>query len=183
MAKIVVLADGEDATAASAALDAASIDYQIVKPDPAKILHLVIGMVGSGGGSDKDDEEKEEKEPKEEPTSEEPPDDSDIASDASAVEESLGFITLNGELVEAFKTADGTSFLNVADLVVGPKTSYRLNESTFSFWPASVSHPSQRVLIEHAGKSTSVEVPVRKSNTKTSSVSIGADLAELFATK
>lgn len=187
MAKIVVLASGDDATAASAALDAASIEYEIVDPKPSALLHMVIGMVDDG---DEDKEPKEPKEPKDDkppkdeaPPADEPPDDSDIASDASAVEESLGSIRINGEMVEAFKQNSRDSFLHVPTLVTGAKTSYTLNESSFSFWPADTTNPAQRVLVEHNGRSTSTEVEVRKSKTGKAYLAVGADIADLFVTK
>lgn len=183
MAKIIILASGADATAASAALDAASIEYEIVDPKPASLLHMVIGMV-----DDEDDEE--EKEPKDDesskdktPPADEPPDDSDIASDASAVEESLGTIRINGELVEAFKHNSRDSILHVTTLVAGAKTSYTINESSFSFWPANTTNPAQRVLIEHNGLASSAEVEVRKSKTNKAYLAVGADIADLFITK
>ena len=189
MAKIVILAGGDDATAASAALDAASIEYEIVDPKPSSLLHMVIGMVDDGEDSDEDDEEKKEKKPKDkassddEPTVEEPPDDSDIASDASAVKESLGTIRINGELVEAFKQNSHVSYLHVPTLVSGAKTSYTINESSFSFWPANTTNPAQRVLIEHNDRATSTEVEVRKSKTGKAFLAVGADIADLFITK
>ena len=182
MAKIIILASGDDAAAASAALDAASIEYEIVDPKPSSLLHMVIGMVDD----DNDDEEepKEPKEPKDEaPPADEPPDDSDIASDASAVKESLGTIRINGELIEAFKQNSRDSYLHVSTLVTGAKTSYTLNESSFSFWPADITNPSQRVLIEHNGSATSTEVEVRKSKTGKAFLAVGADIADLFLTK
>ena len=184
MAKIIILASGDDAAAASAALDAASIEYEIVDPKPSSLLHMVIGMVDD----DNDDKKEEPKEPKDEvPADEvpadEPPDDSDIASDASAVKESLGTIRINGELVEAFKQNSRVSFLHVPTLVTGAKTSYTINESSFSFWPADTTNPAQRVLIEHNGRATSAEVEVRKSKTGKAFLAVGADIADLFITK
>ena len=186
MAKIVVLASGDDATAASAALDAASIEYEVVDPKPSSLLHMVIGMVDDG---EDDEEEEKEKKPKDkassddEPTDDEPPDDSDIASDASAVKESLGTIRINGELVEAFKQNSHVSYLHVPTLVTGAKTSYTINESSFSFWPANTANPAQRVLIEHNDRATSTEVEVRKSKTGKAFLAVGADIADLFITK
>lgn len=184
MAKIVVLASGDDATAVSAALDAASIEYQIVDPKPSSLLHIVIGMVGDDEEDKEPKEPKEDKPPKDEaPPADEPPDDSDIASDASAVPESLGMIRINGEMVEAFKANARDSFLNVPSLVMGAKTSYTINESSFSFWPADTTNPAQRVLVEHNGLATSTEVQVRKSSTGKASLVVGADIADLFITK
>ena len=179
MAKIIILASGDDAAAASAALDAASIEYEVVDPKPSSLLHMVIGMVDD----DNDDEKEEPKEPKDEVPADEPPDDSDIASDASAVKESLGTIRINGELVEAFKQNSRVSFLHVPTLVTGAKTSYTINESSFSFWPADTTNPAQRVLIEHNGRATSAEVEVRKSKTGKAFLAVGADIADLFITK
>jgi hypothetical protein len=191
MAKIVVLAGGDDATAVSAALDAASLEYEIVEPKPASLLHIVIGMVDDEDEEkDEDKDKKDDKEPKGDkppkdkaPPADEPPDDSDIAADASAVEESLGMIRINGEMVEAFKQNSRDSFLFVPTLVIGAKTSYTLNESSFSFWPSNITNPAQRVLVEHNGRSTSTEVEVRKSTTGKAFLAVGADIADLFVTK
>ncbi len=187
MAKIVVLASGDDATAVSTALDGASIEYEIVDPKPASLLHIVIGMVGDDDEDDKEEKEPKEKKdepPKEEkPTAEEPPDDSDIASDASAVPESLGTVRVNGEMVEAFKQNSRDTFLHVPTLVTGAKTSYTINESAFSFWPADITNPAQRVLIEHNGRASSTEVEVRKSQTGKAYLAVGADIADLFVAK
>ena len=185
MAKIIILASGDDAAAASAALDAASIEYEVVDPKPSSLLHMVIGMVDDDNDDNDDEKEepKEPKEPKDEVPADEPPDDSDIASDASAVKESLGTIRINGELVEAFKQNSRVSFLHVPTLVTGAKTSYTINESSFSFWPADTTNPAQRVLIEHNGRATSAEVEVRKSKTGKAFLAVGADIADLFITK
>lgn len=186
MAKIVVLAGGDDATAASAALDAASVDYEIVEPTAAALLHIVIGMVDDEAGEKEPKEPKEPKEekpPKDAPAADEPPDDSDIAADASAVPESLGEVRVNGEIIEAVKVNARDTFLNVPELHTGAKTSYTLNESTFSFWPADTTNPAQRVLVERNGLATSTEVQVRKSSTGKAFLAVGADIADLFITK
>ena len=68
-------------------------------------------------------------------------------------------------MVQAFKQNSRDTTLYVPTIVLGAKTSYSLNESSFSFWPADAANPAQRVLVEHNGRSTSTEVDVRKSKT------------------
>lgn len=182
MAKIVVLAGGDDADTAKTALEGAGLDFEVVDPTPANLLHIVIGMVG---GDEKEEKEpKEPKEPKEETPAEEPAPEDEVPAEEPApeeeVQESLGMIVLNGELVKAVKSTLAESVLNVAELVSGPKTSYTLNESVFSFWPADVAKPMQRVLAECDGRNVSLEIQVRKSQTKDTYIAIGDDLAPLI---
>jgi len=178
MAKVIVLASGADADAVNAALEAASLDFEVVEPTASNLLHIVIGMVGD---EPKEEEEpKEPKEPKEEPSEEESTPE-DVPSEE--VQESLGMIRVNGELMRAVKKNSRDSFLNVNTLIAGPKTSYIVNESTFSFWPADVANPMQRVLVEHETHKVSVEVHVRNTTRAEPYITIGADLASLFPTK
>lgn len=185
MAKIVVLAGGDDAEAVKTALDGAGVDYEVVDPTPANLLHIVIGMVDDGEPKDEEPEDKEPKEPKAEAP---PPDDaeipaesdSDIAADASAVKESLGQVRIDGELVEARLGKGPTSVLRATKIEQGPRTSYTINESTFSFWPSNPSAPTQRIVVEHGSHRTSVEVRIENAEGNQTYFLVGADLADLF---
>jgi hypothetical protein len=186
MGKIVVLASEEDAEAAKTALDGAGVDYEVVEPTAANLLHIVIGMVDDEAPKDEEPKDEEPKEPKadkepKEPKADIPPeDDSEIASDASAVPESLGQVRVNGELIEARLGKGATSALRSSEIQQGPRTSYVINESTFSFWPSNPSNPTQRIDVEHGTHRTSVEVAIEKAEGTSSYFLVGADLADLF---
>jgi len=189
MAKIVVLAGGDDAEAVKTALDGAGVDYEVVDPTPANLLHIVIGMVDDEAPKDEEPKDEEPKEPKadKEPkppkddTAEIPPEsDSEIASDASAVPESLGQVRIDGELIEARLGKGPTSALRAVKIEQGARTSYSINESTFSFWPSNPSAPTQRIVVEHGTHRTSVEVRIENAEGNQSYFLVGADLADLF---
>lgn len=182
MAKIIILGDGKDADAAKAALEGASIECEIVKPTAANLLHIVIGMV------DDEPEEKEEKEPKaekpeeapaEEPKAEAPAEE----APAEEVPESLGKTIVADEVVEAIRGSKETSTLFVKDLIGGSRTTYTLNESTISFWPADAKAPAQRMQVEFKNHRASVEVKLAKSGTGAPYFEVGADLIDLFTSK
>jgi hypothetical protein len=177
MGKIVVLASAEDAEAAKTALDGAGVDYEVVEPTAANLLHIVIGMVDDEAPKDEEPKDEEPKEPKADIP---PEDDSEIAKDASAVPESLGQVRVNGELIEARLGKGATSALRSSEIQQGPRTSYVVNESTFSFWPSNPSNPTQRLDVEHGTHRTSVEVAIEKAEGTSSYFLVGADLADLF---
>jgi hypothetical protein len=185
MGKIVVLASADDAEAAKTALDGAGVDYEVVDPTAANLLHIVIGMVDDEAPKEEEEpkpeeEPKADKEPKEPKTDIPPEDDSEIASDASAVPESLGQVRVNGELIEARLGKGAISALRSVKIEQGPRTSYTINESTFSFWPSNPSKPTQRIEVEHGTHRTSVEVVIESAEGNQSYFLVGADLADLF---
>lgn len=177
MGKIVVFADGADAAEAKKALKAAGLDFEVVAPKPANLLHIVIGMV-----DDNDDEDEAEESPEEEtPAEDEEAVDEPIeepTEDAGEVTESLGTVDVDGELIEAVRSKSATSVLQLESIEVGAKTTYSLNESKFSFWPADVVKPTQRLNIKANKHHTSIELPLEES-TQTRLV-VGADLIDLF---
>lgn len=177
MAKIVVLAGASDTDAVSAALEAASIEFEIVDPTAANLLHIVIGMV--------EDEKPKEEKPKEEKPKEEKPKEEKPAEEPAPEEvpESLGTVTVDGEQVQAFRNSLSTSTLFAKAVSLGAKTSYSVNEGTFSFWPANAEKPVQRMVVEHNNHRASVELIIKESKTSTSYLSVGADLADMFKTK
>jgi hypothetical protein len=212
MAKIVVLAGADDSAAATAALDAASIEYEVVDPTPANILHLVIGMVGDDTDDDEndadvdadadpdadpdaaDDGTAKPKKKKPMPTTaaggdgvasstKEPPDDSDIGADASAVAEGL-MVKIDGDHMKAMiSTKSHRSTLYVPSLTAGAKTTYSINESTYSFYPANPEAPAQRMIIERNNHRATLEVEIRQTKGSTPYLLVGQDLADLFKTK
>lgn len=200
MAKIVVLAGEDDADAVKTALDGASVDYEIVDPTAANLLHIVIGMVDDEAKDDKDEVDDAEagevggaggkpkgdkapKEPKPEPADIAPEDDSDIASDASAVPEALGTVKIDGETLKAYAGKGTQSVLRSPALVAGARTTYSINESQFSFWPADPAKPSQRIIVERGTHRSSVEVAVAATKGKEAYLVVGTDIADLFKTK
>lgn len=183
MAKIVVLAAGQDADAAKTALEGAGLDFDVVDPTASNLLHIVIGMVDEEPAEPKEPKEpkapKEPKEPKEEPV-EEPPIDEPPPEE---VPESLGKVFVEGEEIYAFKSSDAQSVVFAKSVTLGPKTTYALAEGTFSFWPANAEVPAQRLTVELNKHKTSVELPIRQSTKGSSYLSVGADLADLFKIK
>jgi hypothetical protein len=130
MAKIVVLADGADADAAKTALGDAGIDFEVVKPTAANLLHIAIGMVDDN--DDADEESAPEEEPAEEPAPEETP--AEEPAPEEGVEESLGQVRIGGELIEAVATTDSKTTLFVQGLAEGLHTTFAINESAFGVW-------------------------------------------------
>lgn len=181
MAKIVILASAEDSEAASAALTTAGLDFDVVEPTAANLLHLVIGMVDDGEEKPK----KEPKEPKEPEEEAEAPVEEVPAEEAPAEEvpEELGTVTVDGETIQAVKSTTGLSTLFALSVVNGAKTTYTLAEGTFSFWPSDVKAPAQRMNIEHNKHRTSVEIFVQESKKSYPYLVVGADLEHLFKSK
>lgn len=183
MAKIVIIApkDAEEMEDAVKVLRAAGHTVETQEPTPKSLLHIVLGLFGPkayGFGeeyivnsADNPPEEDEEAEPAEDEEGEvEPEDDFRF--------ESLGETTVDGELIEAVRIKSPTSLLYVEGLVSGSKTSYRLNESTFSFWPADVEAPAQRVQVQHGKHRTSIELVVKEA--EKAQLQVGDDLASMF---
>lgn len=179
MAKIVVLAGGDDAASATSALEGAGVDFEVVEPTAANLLHIVIGMVDDD--SDKEEKEPKEKEPKEEPPAEEPPAEEEPAEEP--VPESLGQVTVDGEVIKAFLGKNGTSTLYAKSIEHGARTIYTINESQFAFWPADPKTPARRVTLAHGKNITSLEVVVQESKTAESFFEVGQDIADLFIKK
>jgi hypothetical protein len=96
--------------------------------------------------------------------------------------ESLGPVTVDGQLIEAVTHDSETSVLCVEHLISGPKTTYMLNENSFSFWPSSVTKPEQRVEVLVDKHRTSVQLPIQESEGK-STLLVGRDLRSMFEAK
>ena len=201
MAKIIIIAPAEaddDVKDAVKILKAAGHDIDTEEPTAKSILHLLLGLCtpsayGFGGaytivqgGSDvpppADDEDKGGKGGK---VKDEEPEDTDTSDDAPSDDggddfnfESLGQVKVDGELIEAETFNSATSLLCVESIITGAKTTYSLNESMFSFWPANPAAPTQRMEVVVDKHSTSVELPIEES-TKTV-LKVGKDLRSMF---
>jgi hypothetical protein len=180
MGKVVILAGSDDAEAIQAALDGSEIDFEVIEPTASNLLHIAIGMV--------DAESAEEPAPDAEEPAEEPAPDAEEpaeepAPDAEVKEENLGSIVVNGETIDAVRVATIESTLFVGDFQAGPKTSYSLNESKFSFWINDERRPKHRSTVERAGYKTSIELHIKESKTGRPYLAVGTDLADLFMIK
>ena len=179
MAKIVVLADPADEEAITAAMDAAGFKVKVVEPTAANLLHIVIGMVDDGAPKEEEppveEPPAEEAPPAEEPPAEEVPAEEPIAQDSL---KSLGVCIVDGEPVKAFEGTGETSKLFVAKLQAGAKTTYTINESQFSFWPAKPEEPFQRVVVECGKSRASLEIALAEADE--AYILVGADIRNLF---
>ena len=180
MAKIIVLADLADEEAIKTALEGAGLECKVVEPTAKNLLHIAIGMVDDAPA----EEPAEEPAPEETPPEETPPEDvpaEDVPPEEEVQEglKSLGLVSVDGEQIQAFESKAETSALLVVGLIAGAKTTYSLNESTFSFWPANVAQPMQRITVEFNKHRTSLEVPIHGAQS-TPCLMVGADLRDMF---
>lgn len=195
MSKIVIISPKDaDITDAVKVLKSSGHDVEVEEPTAKTLLHILLGLfspgafgfgpeyVVAGGKVDKPEksekeeatDDKDDKEEKEE-TAEDGGDDFSF--------ESLGVCTVDGELVEAVRTNDAVSKLVVQELVNGAKTTYKINESTFSFWPIDPQAPAQRVLIEHQKHRAALDIAVQQGSTGKTVLYVGQDLIDVFTTK
>lgn len=195
MSKIVIISPKDaDITDAVKVLKSSGHDVEVEEPTAKTLLHILLGLfspgafgfgpeyVVAGGKIDKSEksekgeatDDKDDKEEKEE-TAEDGDDDFSF--------ESLGVCTVDGELVEAVRTNDAMSKLVVQELVNGAKTTYKINESTFSFWPIDPQAPAQRVLIEHQKHRAALDIAVQQGSTGKTVLYVGQDLIDVFTTK
>lgn len=200
MAKIVIIAPAEaddDVKDAVKMLKAAGHDVDTEEPTPKSLLHIVLGLMGPNaygfgpgyayqrdpdqapdGTPPKDDEPESEDDPLDDVPDGFDDDTADLGGDDFNFE-SLGTVTVDGQLIEAVTHNSETSVLCVEGLVKGAKTTYALNESIFSFWPASADKPEQRVEVLVDKHRTSIEIPIEESEGK-STLKVGKDLLPMF---
>lgn len=202
MSKIVIIAGADaddDVKDAVKLLKAAGHDVDTEEPTPKALLHIVLGLMGPnsygfgpgyGYTPAPSSDTPTDADTPDDPASEDPPvDDTSSEGDTSSEDadisnddfnfESLGVVNIDGELIEA-KTHDSeTSVLCVEGIVSGPKTTYALNESIFSFWPANQDKPTQRVEVSVNEHHASVELPVEKAEGK-ATLLVGRDLLNMF---
>ena len=183
-------------------LKAAGHDVDTEEPTPKSLLHIVLGLMGPNaygfgagyayqrdpvaGTDPKDDDDKppKDEEPEKEPDldAEEESSGDDESGDLGGDDfnfESLGQAKVDGELIEAVTHDSDTSVLCVEHLSKGAKTTYMLNESSFSFWPASAEKPEQRIEVIVDKHRCSVEIPIAESEGK-SILKVGKDLRSMF---
>lgn len=187
MAKIVILANGSEAEEASKALEAAGIKFEVVDPTASNLLHLVIGMVDD---TKPEKEEKPEKDdaPKDDteevPAEDMPPE--EVPAEDMPTEESqtLGTVTVDGEAIVAIAGNAQNSVLFASKLSEGAKTSYSLNESVYSFYPANVDVPAHRMVVDYNKHRASLEIHVCESAVAGMPyLLVGADLMDMFKSK
>jgi hypothetical protein len=177
MAQIVIFApEGEDVSAGEQALKDAGHDVEVVSATAANLLHLAVGMLEDAGDDEpatedempaEDEPAAEDEMPAEEmPAEEEPP-----------VEESIGNVTVDGEMVPAYMDRKlNFPLLRVVDLTGDGKLSYNLNESTFTFWR---DNGQAYTLVEIKGKQAhNVRVEVQRGNA--SHIILDANTAKLL---
>lgn len=204
MSKIVIIAPSDassDVDDAAKLLKAAGHEVDIQEPTPKTLLHIVLGLMGPNAygfgpgyaytpGSDAADDlpPGDELPVEDELTSDDPLADLDGQSDldipaAEGGDDDFNFegLTVDGEPLVASKIDSDHSVLVVTELHVGPKTSYKLNESKFSFWPADLQKPMQRVDVGREKWHTSLEVEVQLG--EKAELRVGKDLADMFEAK
>lgn len=172
---IVIFANADDKKSIDDALSAANLEYEILEPSVKNILHLAIGM-----SDDSEEKGESSKKPEDEPSEPEEAKKAEVPEEP-AVEESLGLVRFNGEMVKAFssqKTDECVAY--VQNVIAGNKTTYTLNESVVSFWSDNPTDPSQIGFVETrlGGKTSSFAgtFKVRQSPTKETYVVIPAPI-------
>lgn len=203
MSKIVIIAPSDaqsDVDDAAKLLKAAGHEVDIQEPTPKTLLHIVLGLMGPNAygfgsgyaytpGADAADEPNsdDEKAIEDEATAEadlEPADDLDGADDIEVPGgDDFNFegAEVDGEPISASFSDEDQSVLIVTELHTGPKTTYKLNESLFSFWPADVEKPLQRVDAGRGRWHSSLEVEVRLG--EAAELKVGKDLHDIFRSK
>lgn len=178
---IVIFANADDKKSIDDALSTANLEYEILEPSVKNILHLAIGMSDDSEEKEKSSKKSEDEpsEPEESKKAEEP--EVPEVPEEPAVEESLGLVRFNGEMVKAFssqKTDECVAY--VQNVIAGNKTTYTLNESVVSFWSDNPTDPSQIGFVETrlGGKTSSFAgtFKVRQSPTKETYVVIPAPI-------
>jgi hypothetical protein len=194
MAKIVIVAPSDvksDVDDAVKMLRGAGHDVDVEEPTPKSLLHIVLGLLGPNAygfgpgyafspGSEVDDADGEPADSEQAADDADAGDDIDVSGDDFNFE-SLGQVTVDGELIEAVRVKQPTSVLRVERLVGEAKMTYNLNESIFSFWPADVKAPSQRLSISVNRHSTSIELPVEQA--EKAQLMVGDDIIDMFQVK
>ena len=133
MAQVVIFAPpGEDVSAGESALKDAGHEVEIVEATAANLLHMAIGMIGGG-----EEEEAPVDEPITEPVEEPVPDEEvdPLAAEAPTTEATSIVVKVDGERIPTYVDQSAKfPLLRVVDMQSGPKVSFSINESTFSFW-------------------------------------------------
>jgi hypothetical protein len=124
-------------TKAVAALEEAGLEVVVLNTATAKLVNFLGALAGEDPEEEEEtppEEEKAEEKPEEEPPvelapEEEPPE--DLPPEDKPVEEAV----VNGEKV-LVEMVDGDQLvLHPSEISVSNRTTYKLNESDYSFWP------------------------------------------------
>lgn len=204
MAKKIVLitSSPDDATVKNAikALEAGGeFEVQVEEPDATSVLHIAIGLLSptrygfTGGDASKNgDERKDDKaEEGEELEQEEKGEGADVAPPGSDFSfESLGFVTIDGEKVEAFLNPTAkVSVLEATQLnSASNRVDYHLNESKFAFYVqpdgSGLTSPvaEHRIAVNNQSASATLAVlSLAESKTDKPRLIVGSDYKRLFA--
>jgi len=159
---------------------------------------------GAGGGSDMDDDKPAKADKKDKPVAatkstkdkdttnddDKNADDGDSDTDAAAATtddadfnfEALA-TTVDGEKVLVERVKAPTSTLLVEDLNVGTKTTYKLDESIFAFYPPDLASLIQRVDVKVEGRpALQYEIAIGRAEDGKAKLLVGDDLAEAYQT-
>lgn len=187
MAKIVIIAGTEaraDVDDAAKMLRGNGHDVDIEEPVPKNVLHIVLGLLGPNAygfgpgyayspGADADaadGDNKDEETAVEDETTGGDKDSVKAADDMDGIDDvnmpgdddfNFEGVNVDGEAIKVTRIDADHSILIVTDLTSGPKTTYKLNESSFSFWPAQPEDPWQRVEVGRSRWHSSLEVQVQ----------------------
>lgn len=118
---------------AVAALEEAGIEVRVLNTNSAKLADFL----GALAGEDTEDEEPAPTPSVEEPVETDEPDEGSAEptkKESEEVKESLK-IVVDGEEIDAI-VIEGATCLMASSLAADSKTSYKLNESEYSFWPS-----------------------------------------------
>lgn len=196
MAKIVIIAPSNaDVTDAVKLLKGAGYDVDVEEPTPKSLLHIVLGLFGTnaygfgagyavmpGGRDPLTDEEAIEDVVTADGTTADLDNQGDVDI-PSGDDDDFNFegFTVDGEPIKASLSDLPNSVLMVEKLTLGPRATYTLNESAFSFWPADINAPKQRVDVGASRGHTSLEVTIAQGDTQ--ELKVGKDLQEIFDIK
>jgi hypothetical protein len=160
MAQIVIFVPkGEDASAGADALREAGHEVEVVEATPQVLLNMALGMLEEGEAEEEPTEEEPAEEPAEEAEEEPAEEPAEEPTEEAEVKESfplLGNLMVDDERVPAYLgTTKNELYAN--GLKRGSKTTYLVNESTFSMWGNQKMVPVQ-LSSEGAVKIVDVEV-------------------------
>lgn len=203
MAKIVIISPSDvDVSDAIKLLKGAGHDVEVEEPTPKSLLHIVLGLMGPnaygfgpgyayapGPQAADDDPAPSEEEAIEDEATADPKDldgqadvdvpKEDYGDDSDFNFESLGKFSVDGEMIKAFYHDSDETVLVVQEANIGPRTTYKLNESQFAFWPADSAKPLQRVDVGAQKWHTSLEVVVQEG--EQTRLMVGRDLLDILA--
>jgi hypothetical protein len=150
MAQVVIFAPvGEDVEAGKKALEDAGHDVEIVEATAINLLHMAVGMMDEEPTEEPEaaaaGEEPEAAATEAAPAGEEP-EAADAEQEPTAEAVSNFAVSVDGERIDTYiDTSRSFPLLRVIDLSGDAKVSYKLNESSFSFWRECGNTPTIQV--------------------------------------